>query len=369
VQWRLAEVRNPSSPGYQPGERWKYEMTALWQSPEITTPNYSIEIPPLNLKAGHTYRVRVRHKDSSNRWSHYSDPIEFVALAVSGHTFLELTEVHYNPLEGDALEFVEFQNTSTNALNLYGYGLDGGIEFFFPSEIVPPGGYVVVVRDLAAFASHYPTNGMHIAGEYSGKLSNSGENVRLEYYGQKIFDVAYNDARGWPVAADGGGHSLIPDNSQIGSQGFDILDYPGNWRASTYLGGSPGAEDPLPTPTLLINELVAHTDTGLDPPFESNDRIELYNPTEAPIVLDAHWFLSDNFALPEKWNIPAGTILPAKGWIAFDEDDFHPNRTAGFGLDKAGEQLLLSYRAGGPTDRVVDSVSFKRQANGASWGR
>jgi hypothetical protein len=119
----------------------------------------------------------------------------------------------------------------------------------------------------------------------------------------------------------------------------------------------------------LINELVAHTDTGLDPPFESNDRIELYNPTEAPIVLDAHWFLSDNFALPEKWNIPSGTTIPAKGWIAFDEDDFHPNRTAGFGLDKAGEQLLLSYRAGGATDRVVDCVAFKGQANGASWGR
>ena len=380
LEWRLAEVRNSASPGYVVGERWKYEMDALWESGEILTQDYSVDIPPLNLKAGHTYRVRVRHKDNSNRWSHYSDPVEFVALGISGHTSLMLTEVHYNPgappagspYYSDEFEFVEFKNTGTQPLNLHGYGLDGGIEFSFTTGAVgtlQPGEYGVVVRNLAAFASRYSTTGMHIAGEYSGKLSNSGENVRLEYYGQKIFDIAFNDARGWPPAADGGGHSLIPINDRIGTQGYDILDYPGNWRASTYIGGSPGAADPDPLVGPVINELVAHTDTGLDPPFDSNDRIELYNPTAAPIVLDGHWFLSDDLSEPEKWNIPLGTTIPAGGWVAFSEDDFHPDRTVGFGLDKAGERVVLSYRGGGTAARVVDCVEFEGQANGESWGR
>jgi hypothetical protein len=48
---------------------------------------------------------------------------------------------------------------------------------------------------------------------------------------------------------------------------------------------------------------------------------------------------------------------------------FHAPITSGFGIDKAGEQLLLSFMPGGSADRVVDAVSFKGQENGVSLGR
>ena len=293
---------------------------------------------------------------------------------------LFLTEVHYNPgapppismYDNDDFEFVELHNTGVEPLDLRGYALDGGIEFTFKDsavESLPAGEYVVVVRNLEAFARRYNTNGMHIAGEYSGSLANSGENIRLEFYNWKLFDISYNDARGWPVAADGGGPSLIPVNDAVETQGFDILDYPGNWRASTYINGSPGEADPVLSGSIVINELMAHTDTGLDPPYDSNDRIELYNPTDEPVTLDEFWFLSDNVSDPERWNIPTGSVIPAKGWVVFDEDDFHPGRLTGFGVDKAGEQLVLSHRPGAGADRIVDCLAFKGQANDASWGR
>jgi len=293
------------------------------------------------------------------------------AIFPRDNTDLLLTEVHYNPSDaaGEDTEFVEFQNTGTHSLSLDGFGIDGGIDFEFGPGTLAPGAYGVVVRDLDAFAAHYNTNGMQVAGEYAGKLSNDGEAIRLEFQGKKLFEVAYNDARGWPVAANGGGPSLVPLNGAIAGQGFDILDYPGNWRASTYNGGSPGMADPDPLPGIVINEMVAHTDTRDPVPFESNDQIELFNPTASSIVLDGNWYLSDDLDEPQQWNIPSETTIPAGGWVVFDENDFHLDRVNGFGLNKSGELVMLSHRPGEGMDRVVDCVEFKGQENGFSWGR
>lgn len=294
---------------------------------------------------------------------------------------LLLTEVHYNPSEpnspsiyiGDDFEFVEFQNTGDSPLDLTGYVIDGGIAFSFAGSAVQtlaPGELVVVVSNPTAFATRYNTSGMNIAGTYTGQLSNSGENIRLEFHKEHLYDIDFNDARGWPTAADGGGHSLIPHTGLLNLQGFDTLDYWGNWRASAYVHGSPGASDPELATSIIINEIIAHTDTGNPAPFDSNDTIELYNPTASTIVLDGSWYLSDDMREPEKWNIPSGTTINAGAWVAFDEDDFHPGRsTTGFGLDKAGEQVVLSHRPGGGLNRVVECIDFKGQANGASWGR
>ena len=294
---------------------------------------------------------------------------------------LLLTEVHYNPRKPaspsidtkDAFEFIELQNTGSTTLDLTGYSLDGGIEFSFAAsavQSVAPGNFVVIVNDLTAFTSRYDTNGMNIAGSYTGKLSNGGENIRLEFHDKRVYDIEYNDTRGWPAAADGGGHSLIPVTNSLSLQGFDSLDYSGNWRASAYIDGSPGESDPDLLASIMVNEVIAHTDTGNDAPFDSNDVIEIYNPTAASITLDGFWYLSDDVTDPEKWKLPSGTVIAPGAWISFDEDDFHAKRdSVGFGLNKGGEQVVLSHRPGGGLDRIVEAIEFAGQANGASWGR
>jgi hypothetical protein len=67
IQWRLAEI-NPKAR--------LYEITPTWESETLDQPA-EITLPPNLAQPGHTYRVRVRMKDTTNRWSHWSPPIEF----------------------------------------------------------------------------------------------------------------------------------------------------------------------------------------------------------------------------------------------------------------------------------------------------
>jgi hypothetical protein len=138
------------------------------------------------------------------------------------------------------------------------------------------------------------------------------------------------------------------------------------------MNGSPAQEDPTPPAGVVLNEIMAHTDY-LAPPYDSNDWIELYNPTGSPITLLAgQWYLTDDpntYRNLKKWAIPQ-TIIPSHSWVSFDEvTGFHSPITSGFGLNKSGEQVVLSYLPGTPQDRIVDYVEFKGQENDISLGR
>jgi hypothetical protein len=76
-----------------------------------------------------------------------------------------------------------------------------------------------------------------------------------------------------------------------------------------------------------------------------------------------NWYLSDDVSDLKKWHIGDRT-LNAGQRISFDEiHDFHSPLTSGFGLNKSGEFVVLSYLPGDGRDRVVDCVRFKGQAN------
>ena len=79
MQWRLAEISAPGIPGYQPGKPRRYEIESAWTSPEITTFNASVQIPKNVARPGATYRTRVRMKDTTGRWSRWSEPVQFTA--------------------------------------------------------------------------------------------------------------------------------------------------------------------------------------------------------------------------------------------------------------------------------------------------
>ena len=276
---------------------------------------------------------------------------------------LAVTELMYHAPGGNEEDFIEVRNISSAPVRLDGYKIDGAVDFKFGAGRLDPGTFMLAIQDIDGFSAVHSTNGISIAGEYSGDFDNHGETVDLEFHGHDLIRFTYSDARNWPQAADGAGHSLVPIDSAIDAEESGSLNYGGNWRASTDAGGSPGTADPTPQATVMLNEITAHTDTGEAPPFESNDQIELYNPTASAITLNG-WYLSDDLDEPQKWAIPDGTIVPAYGFILFDEDDFHPDRVAGFGLDKAGELVVLS-----SSDGVADVIRFKGQENGVSLGR
>ncbi|MBE0537337.1 MAG: lamin tail domain-containing protein [Phycisphaerae bacterium] len=373
----------PVPPNYyrKPG---KYEIDAAWDSGEITAFQDNVRIPVNAVRPGRTYRVRVRMKDNTNRWSHWSAPVQFVAGEPFGPGILQdlrITEIMYNPVEdaaGGAYEFIELKNIGDEPqpLDLSGVSFTAGVTFDFAAGSVRtlgPGEFVLVVENIAAFESRYGTAlTARIAGEYSGKLANEGETLRLEdTWNGVIAEFEYSDGRGWPLTADGAGHSLVPLDTALPGQPNGSAKYGGNWRASTYIHGSPGADDPAPPLGVLINEVMAHTDyfDPARPEYDSNDWIELYNASGAPIEMDGDWYLSDRIDNLKKWALP-NVNLAAHGHITFDEvTGFHNPVTTGFGLDKAGEQVFLSYLPGDGTDRVVDFVKFKGQENFISLGR
>jgi hypothetical protein len=83
MKWRVGETTDANSPSFRPAERYKYEITPVWESAEISTFNSDITIPRDAVKAGHVYRVRVRMKDDGGRWSHWSEPFQFTAREAS----------------------------------------------------------------------------------------------------------------------------------------------------------------------------------------------------------------------------------------------------------------------------------------------
>jgi hypothetical protein len=80
-QWRIAEISAPGVPGHLAGSPRKYEIEPLLTSAELTTTPGAFTIPYGLTQIGRTYRVRVRHKDTSGNWSRWSAPAQFAATA------------------------------------------------------------------------------------------------------------------------------------------------------------------------------------------------------------------------------------------------------------------------------------------------
>jgi len=87
-------------------------------------------------------------KDDSGRWSHWSDPNQFVAgdpLSAGIINDLRVTELMYNPAEptagevaagfndNDDFEFIELKNTGDETLDLTYVSFTDGITFDFAS--------------------------------------------------------------------------------------------------------------------------------------------------------------------------------------------------------------------------------------------
>lgn len=239
-QWRVGEVRDPSTPNFVAGQPWIYEAQDVWRSPEMNSAETSVTIPVQAMKVGRTYRVRVRHKDGSKRWSSWSAPVQFTTSAPALGDLaksLVISEIMYAPKEGRALEYVEVANTSATAtLDLSGVRFTNGIDFAFPEgKKLAPGARLLVVADTAAFAAKYG-DGPNMAGQFVGSLDNAGERLTLSYgAGLTLREVRYDSGGAWPAAE---GQSL----ALIGARANPPHDSPASWRAGP---ASPGTGDGL----------------------------------------------------------------------------------------------------------------------------
>ena len=127
---------------------------------------------------------------------------------------------------------------------------------------------------------------------------------------------------------------------------------------------------------LVINEIMAsNVDEFVSPAFNFDGWIELYNPTDKPVVITS-LFLSDDAANLKKWMIPysVGTVA-AKGFkvVWFDSYGIAP-QNATFKLDVEGGTLYLSDASGKliisqAYPASMERVSYARTTDGGdTWG-
>ncbi|MCC6231890.1 MAG: lamin tail domain-containing protein, partial [Verrucomicrobiales bacterium] len=316
---------------------------------------------PLSLTE--SLSVKARTYDNGT-WSALADA-EFTLAQT--YTELFVTEIHYHPQgtadrDGDDFEFIELKNVGRQTLDLSGVQFTNGLSYRFPNGTrLAPGAFAVLVRDPVAFASRYP--GRAVAGTFQGRLSNSGERVTLVHAsGAPLFEVTYDTRPPWPQAADGQGFSLVPVQPSTNAD----PNSPASWRASSAVGGSPGADDTAPSiAPVVINEVLAHT----DPPLV--DGVELHNPQDVPAAIGG-WWLSDDRSRPNKFRIPAGTVIPPHGFISFSELNFNrpTNAPTSFNFSSHGDEAwVFSADATGALTGYSDGIAFDASANGVSFGR
>lgn len=281
-------------------------------------------------------------------------PVKGEPLAASSRrTGMIVSEIMYHPAaraDGKDLEFVELFNTDPVSEDMTGFRISGDIDFVFPAgTILPGGGFLVVAKDPAAVRSVYGIN--NVVGPYAGTLSNDSGDVRVHNESDaEILDARFSDAIEWPQGADGAGHSLALAQPSYGEGQRQA------WAASAVMGGSPGRPEPIRSDIyepLVINEILAHTD---DP---QKDYIEIYNHSNSSINLSGV-SLADNRELTNRYTFQNGTTIPARGFLAVDQD------ALGFALNAGGETIYL---VASNDVRVIDAVRFEGQENGVPHGR
>ena len=186
--------------------------------------------------------VRTRSFDGSD-WSALNEATFVTALPASAEN-LVISEIFYHPAgDSEVAEYIELMNIAGESISLAGVVFTGGISFSFSNNtILEAGERLLLVSDLDGFKAAFGDE-LPIAGSYTGRLDNGGENLSLDAAdGTPILNFRYNDRAPWPLPADGNGYSLTLISPSSNPDLSDAV----NWRASANLGGSPGRSDTLP---------------------------------------------------------------------------------------------------------------------------
>jgi len=216
---------------------------------EIDISNGNNITEPVKFDGSTIFKARS-FNSSNNEWSALTSTFFTLDTIPADASNLIVSEIHYRPAnptlaveiaistDRDDYEFIELLNTANQPINLSGVYFDMGIGFHFAENtVIEGGGRIILVKNRAAFTARYgelPEG--TIAGEYSGRLSNDGEQIIVRKTGGiTLIDFIYNDKAPWPVQADGEGFSMIyigPDPT-VGNA----------WAAHARIGGAPGLGD------------------------------------------------------------------------------------------------------------------------------
>lgn len=276
--------------------------------------------------------------------------------AVVINEFMAANNITRADQDGEFDDWIELYNNTDAEVSLAGFHLTDDVDeptkFTFPAgTAIDANGYLIVWAD-----GDLDQEGLHA----DFKLGARGETILLSDADLMVVDsITYADQN------DDISHGRFPN----GTGDFQ------NMRPTFNAENTAGITGP-DVPTLMIsplagdlvlNEFMADNETTrADQDGDFDDWIELYNNTDAAIVLDG-FHLADNTRNPALWAFPAGTTIAPNGYLVVwaDDDGDQEGLHAGFKLSAGGETLLLT----DADTALVDSVTYSVQTVDITHGR
>ncbi len=167
-----------------------------------------------------------RSPDGAALWSRLEAPTPATANTPRRPAEVVLNEIMYHPISEDNNdEYIELFNPGTNAVDLAGWKLGGGVAYTF-AETIAAKGFLIVPHSRNKLAQLYPDREAAMTlGGYSGSLADSRDTVTLskpatimntddpvnpvlEQKQAVIENVTYRNGGEWGNLTDGGGSSL-----------------------------------------------------------------------------------------------------------------------------------------------------------------
>jgi hypothetical protein len=160
----------------------------------------------------------------------------FLGIFTSVNAQLVISEIFYdapNP-NVDSLEFIEFYNKGTAAVNLKGYYFQKAIADTLPDVTLAPGAFYVVANNAAYFKSKFGRECRQwTSAILNNGLNNTGELIELRTAAGVLADsVRYSSSAPWPTAPKGGGSSLVLCN--LNEDNGNVA----NWSACTVVSAA-----------------------------------------------------------------------------------------------------------------------------------
>lgn len=273
---------------------------------------------------------------------------QFATHNISAATAIRNGDVVINEIAAGQ-GWVEVYNARDYAIDLSGHALSNDPAqpnkwSFPPASFVKPRGHLVVRLQNGTIGAHGPA---------PFSLPASGGHLRLSRENGTVVDSVTFGART--------GDSTVARASD-GAAAF-VSGFPTPGMANI---ASTAAPSNVSYGTVRINEFMADNNAIVSPAGNKTDWIELYNTSSAAVSLTgAH--LSDNATNPGKWQFPAGTSIPANGYLVVWAYDTTVTGAlyARWALSKSGEHIRLS----NADSSVIDSVTFGAQITDRTTAR
>ena len=266
------------------------------------------------------------------------------AAVLGDFTALRLNEWMANSERGD--DWFELFNTTNRPVDLATIALTddpslAGRGKFKPSALsfIGGNGFAKWIAD---------NNGGNGRNHVNFSLDGAGESL-LVYGVTNGTNFSLIDSLGFGAQSPGIASGRLPDGAT------NIVAFPGT--------ASPGFSNYRLLPSVVINEVLAHT----SPPLE--EAIELRNLTASPVSIYG-WYLSNSRDNPRKCQLTNTVPIPAGGYAVIFEGQFNNGTSNAFTLDSTGnEEIWLTAATNGVETGERAAAQFGASFNGLSFGR